>query len=246
MKDNNPLNRRHFIKLGTLAASATMLSGKASAAEVAPAVLTDLPYPFAALEPHIDAKTMEIHHGKHHAGYIKNLNAALEKEAALAKKSIDELLADLPSVSDEALRTTLRNNGGGHWNHDFFWKTLTPASESGEPSAKLAAAIKESFGSMDEFKKAFGAAAAKQFGSGWAWLIVQDGKLKITSTANQDNPAMKGLVPEGDLGTPILGLDVWEHAYYLNYQNRRPDYVTAWWNIANWKVISERYAAATA
>jgi len=246
MKDNNPLNRRHFIKLGTLAASATMLSSNAFAAEVAPAVLTDLPYPFAALEPHIDAKTMEIHHGKHHAGYIKNLNAALEKDAALAKKSIDELLADLPAISDEALRTTLRNNGGGHWNHDFFWKTLTPASESGEPSAKLAAAIEESFGSMEEFKKAFGAAAAKQFGSGWAWLIVQDGKLKITGTANQDNPAMKGLVPDADLGTPILGLDVWEHAYYLNYQNRRPDYVTAWWNIANWKVISERYAAATA
>jgi len=244
MKITSQLNRRHFIKLSTLTAGATLLSQKALAAEVVPFVLTDLPYPFAALEPYIDAETMKIHHGKHHAGYIKNLNTALESHPALAQKPLEVLLAELPAIPDEALQTTLRNNGGGHWNHDFFWKTLTPAAESGEPSSKLAAAIKESFGSMEDFKKAFGTAAGGQFGSGWAWLILQEGQLKITSTANQDNPAMKGLIPDGDLGTVILGLDVWEHAYYLHYQNRRPDYVTAWWNIANWKVISERYAAA--
>jgi len=245
----NPINsiaRRNFIKISALAATATALTGKAAAAEATPATLADLPYPFAALEPHIDAKTMEIHHGKHHAGYIKNLNTALQTSPALAQKPLATLLAELPAVPDEALRSTLRNNGGGHWNHDFFWKTLTPAAQSGEPSSLLAAAINQSFGSMDDFKKAFAEAATKRFGSGWAWLIVQDGKLKITSTANQDNPAMKGLVPDSDLGTPVLGLDVWEHAYYLHYQNRRPDYITAWWNVANWPVISERYATAMA
>ncbi len=244
MNASIPIDRRHFIKIGTLAATATALTGQASAARVTRATLTELPYSFAALEPHIDAKTMEIHHGKHHAGYIKNLNAALDTAPELVQKPLDILLAELPAVADEALRTTLRNNGGGHWNHDFFWKTLTPAADSGEPSSMLAAAIKQSFGSMDDFKKAFGEAATKRFGSGWAWLSVQDGKLKITSTANQDNPFMVGLVPDGDLGTPILGLDVWEHAYYLQYQNRRADYITAWWKIANWKVISERYTTA--
>jgi Fe-Mn family superoxide dismutase len=187
---------------------------------------------------------MEIHHGKHHAGYINNLNTALGSAPDLANQALDRLLADLPAISDEALRTTLRNNGGGHWNHDFFWKTLTPAAQSGKPSETLAAAIQAEFGDMDAFKKAFAEAAAKRFGSGWAWLIVRDGKLKITSTANQDNPAMKGLVPDTDLGTPILGLDVWEHAYYLHYQNRRADYITAWWNVANWQEISDRYAKA--
>lgn len=246
MKYHYPLHRRHFIKLATLAASATVLPSNAFAADGVPAVLTDLPYSFAALEPHIDARTMEIHHGKHHAGYIKNLNVALESNSSLAKKPLETLLAELPAVSDKALQNALRNNGGGHWNHDFFWKTLTPAAESGKPSPLLAAAIEQSFGGMEDFKKSFREAAGKQFGSGWAWLIVQDGQLKITSTANQDNPAMKGLIPDGDLGAAILGLDVWEHAYYLNYQNRRPDYVTAWWNIANWNVISERYAAAMA
>jgi Fe-Mn family superoxide dismutase len=195
-----------------------------------------------ALAPHIDAKTMEIHHGKHHAAYINNLNTALASAPDLAKLPLDKLLAGLPSISDEALRTTVRNNGGGHWNHDFFWKILTPAEKSGKPSDALAKAIDASFGSMDAFKKAFGEAATKRFGSGWAWLIVQDGKLKITSTANQDNPAMKGVVPDADLGTALLGLDVWEHAYYLNYQNRRPDYITAWWNIVNWDAVSERFA----
>ncbi len=240
MKTPSHLDRRHFVKLGTLAASAVLLPTAARAAETI--TLPALPYAFDALEPHIDAMTMEIHHGKHHAAYIKNLNAALPTAPDLAKQPLGQLLAALPAVPDEALRTTLRNNGGGHWNHDFFWKTLAPAEKSGKPSADLTAAIDSAFGSMDSFKKAFGEAAGKRFGSGWAWLILQDGKLKITSTANQDNPAMKGLVPAADLGTPLLGLDVWEHAYYLHYQNRRPDYVTAWWNIVNWPAVSKRFA----
>ncbi|MES2657065.1 MAG: Fe-Mn family superoxide dismutase [Verrucomicrobiota bacterium] len=244
MKTPSQIDRRHFLKLGTLAASAALLPGSASAQVAAPYTLPPLPYAFGALEPHIDAKTMEIHHDKHHAAYIKNLNTALETAPDLAKMPLEGLLAGLPAVSDETLRNTVRNNGGGHWNHDFFWKTLAPAGKSGEPSDKLATAIKDSFGSMDGFKKAFGEAATKRFGSGWAWLIVKDGKLKITSTANQDNPAMKGIVPDTDLGTPLLGLDVWEHAYYLHYQNRRPDYITAWWNVVNWPAVSERLAKA--
>ena len=242
MKTPSHLDRRQFVKLGTLAASAALLPG-AARAETAAVTLPALPYAFNALEPHIDAKTMEIHHGKHHAAYIKNLNTALATAPDLAKQPLDQLLAGLPAVSDEALRTTVRNNGGGHWNHDFFWKTLAPAAQSGKPSAELAAAIDSAFGSMDAFKKSFGEAATKRFGSGWAWLIVQDGKLKITSTPNQDNPAMKGIVPAADLGTPLLGLDVWEHAYYLHYQNRRPDYIAAWWNIVNWPAVSERFGA---
>ncbi|MES2441101.1 MAG: superoxide dismutase [Verrucomicrobiota bacterium] len=244
MKTSSHIDRRHFVKLGTLAASAALLPTIAGAEEKAANTLPALPYAFDALEPHIDAKTMEIHHDKHHAAYIKNLNTALDGAPDLAKLPLDQLLAALPSVSDEALRTTLRNNGGGHWNHDFFWKTLSPADKSGKPSDALAKAIDTAFGSMDGFKKAFGEAAGKRFGSGWAWLIVKDGKLKITSTANQDNPAMKGIVPDADLGTPLLALDVWEHAYYLNYQNRRPDYVTAWWNVVNWPAVSGRFGKA--
>jgi Fe-Mn family superoxide dismutase len=242
MKTPSHLDRRQFVKLGTLAASAALLPTSARG-ETAAITLPALPYAFNALEPHIDAKTMEIHHGKHHAAYIKNLNAALATAPTLAAQPLDKLLADLPAVPDEALRTTVRNNGGGHWNHDFFWQTLAPADKSGKPSADLAAAIDSAFGSMDAFKKSFGEAATKRFGSGWAWLILQDGKLKITSTANQDNPAMKGVVPATDLGTPLLALDVWEHAYYLHYQNRRPDYITAWWNIVNWPAVSRRFAA---
>ena len=242
MKTSSHLDRRHFVKLGTLAASAVLLPGVAGAQTSGAHALPKLPYAFDALEPHIDAKTMEIHHGKHHAGYIEKLNAALAKSPDLAKQPLDKLLAGLPEISDEELRTTVRNNGGGHWNHDFFWKTLTPASDSGKPSADLAAAIDSAFGSMDAFKKSFGEAATKRFGSGWAWLISQDGKLKITSTANQDNPAMKGIVPAADLGTPLLGLDVWEHAYYLHYQNRRPEYIAAWWNVVNWSAASKRFA----
>lgn len=245
MKTSAHLDRRHFVKLGTLAATAALLPDS-SRAETATAAhqLPPLPYAFDALEPHIDAKTMEIHHDKHHAAYINNLNTALAAHPELAKQPLEKLLTSLPDISDEALRTTLRNNGGGHWNHDFFWKTLAPTEKSGKPSADLSAAIDTAFGSLDALKKSFGEAAAKRFGSGWAWLIVQDGKLKITSTANQDNPLMKGLVPDADLGTPLLGLDVWEHAYYLHYQNRRPEYITAWWNIVNWPAVSERLAAA--
>ena len=241
MENSSLINRRHFVKLGTLAATAVALP--ATAATVETYSLPALPYGTDALEPHIDKLTMEIHHGKHHAAYIKNLNTALAAAPELAKQPLDALLAALQSVADDSLRTTIRNNGGGHWNHDFFWKTLTPADKSGKPSSGLAAAIDAAFGSMDAFKKSFGEAATKRFGSGWAWLIVQDGKLKITSTPNQDNPAMKGIVPDADLGTPLLGLDVWEHAYYLHYQNRRPDYITAWWNIVDWPAVSARFAA---
>lgn len=244
MKTSSLIERRHFLKLSTLAATAAVIPAAARAATTEGYTLPALPYAFDALEPHIDTKTMEIHHGKHHAAYIKNLNTALATAPDLSKQSLDELVANLPAVPDEALRTTLRNNGGGHWNHDFFWKIIAPADKSGKPSAELAAAIDAAFGSMDAFKKSFGEAAAKRFGSGWAWLIAQDGKLKITSTANQDNPSMKGLVPNAELGTPLLGLDVWEHAYYLHYQNRRPDYVAAWWNIVNWPAVSERFSVA--
>ena len=242
MKPSSHLDRRHFVKLSTLAVSAALLPSAAHAEAPASFTLPALPYAFDALEPHIDAETMEIHHGKHHATYVKNLNAALETAPALAKQSLEVLLAGLPTISDEVTRATIRNNGGGHWNHDFFWKTLTAAAISGKPSADVAAAIDTAFGSMDEMKKKFGEAAAKRFGSGWAWLILQDGKLKITSTANQDNPLMKGTVPDSELGTPLLGLDVWEHAYYLHYQNRRPDYVVAWWNLVNWDAVSKRFA----
>jgi Fe-Mn family superoxide dismutase len=245
MKTKLSLDRRQFVKLGTLTASAAFLSGSARAEEViASHSLPDLPYDLDALEPHIDARTMEIHHGKHHASYINNLNEALETTPALARQAFDKLLAGLSDVSDESLRTKLRNNGGGHWNHDFFWKILSPADKTGEASDKLAEALDTTFDSMDSFKRSFEQAAAGRFGSGWAWLIVQNGKLKITSTPNQDNPLMRGLVADEDLGTPILGLDVWEHAYYLNYQNRRPEYVSAWWNVVNWSAVSERYAAA--
>ncbi len=248
------MKRRIFIRAAALGGAAAMISpGKIFSNDrpqtiqqentAMPFTLPNLPYAHDALEPHIDKMTMEIHHGKHHAAYIKNLNTALATAPDLAKLPLDGLLATLPSVTDESLRTTLRNNGGGHWNHDFFWKTLAPADKSGAPSAGLAAAIDVAFGSMDAFKKSFGEAATKRFGSGWAWLILQDGKLKITSTANQDNPAMKGIVPDADLGTPLLGLDVWEHAYYLHYQNRRPDYIAAWWSVVNWPAVSERFKA---
>jgi Fe-Mn family superoxide dismutase len=238
------MNRRRFVQLGAIAtASAAMMPGRARAAT--PQTLPALPYAPAALEPHIDARTMEIHHGKHHAAYVAGLNAALEKAPDLAMLELDDLLADLPSVADESLRTPLRNHGGGHWNHTFFWEIMAPAVQSGAPSEKLAAAIAADFGSMDDFKKAFNEAAAKRFGSGWVWLVLKNGKLKITSTPNQDNPLMKGLVPDADLGTPLLGLDVWEHAYYLHYQNRRPDYITAWWNVVNWPAVSKRFEEAS-
>jgi len=243
MEPLNALNRRQFVVMGTLAAGAALMPGVARAADAgAPAVFTlpQLPYAFDALEPHIDAKTMEIHHDKHHAAYVAGLNTALGKAPDLAGKRVEDLLAGLPAVGDESLRTQLRNQGGGHWNHSFFWRTLAPRAKSGGPSEELAVAIQSAFGSMDGFKKAFGEAATKRFGSGWAWLVSANGKLRISSTPNQDNPLMKGLVPDADVGTPLLGLDVWEHAYYLHYQNRRADYIAAWWNIVNWPEVSKR------
>ncbi len=197
--------------------------------------LPDLPYGYDALEPHIDARTMEIHHSKHHNAYVTNLNAALEGHDDLSSKSIEDLIANLDAVP-EAARTAVRNNGGGHANHSLFWTVLS--GQGGDPSGDLAAAIDRDLGGMDAFKEAFSKAAATRFGSGWAWLIVKDGALAVTSTPNQDSPIMDGS------GTPILGLDVWEHAYYLNYQNRRPDYIAAFFSVINWDAVGARYAAA--
>ncbi len=199
----------------------------------------DLTYPTNALEPHIDATTMEIHHDKHHAAYVSKLNAAVEG-SDLGSKGIGDVIGDLAAVPD-AKRTAVRNNGGGHANHTFFWKIIGPNS-GGEPSGKLGEAIVAKFGSFDAFKEKFEAAGAGQFGSGWAWLIVKDGELEVTSTPNQDSPLMKGVVDKP--GTPVIGVDVWEHAYYLNYQNKRPDYLKAFWNVVNWSQAEENYAAA--
>ena len=196
--------------------------------------LPSLPYAYDALEPHFDARTMEIHHGKHHAGYTAKLNAALEGTDA-ASSSIEEILANV-----ESLGTGIRNNGGGFFNHSLFWSILSP-NGGGAPTGGLAAAIDASFGSFDKLKEEFSAAAATRFGSGWAWLCAKGDKLEVCSSANQDNPLMPGV---GCGGTPILGLDVWEHAYYLKYQNKRPDYIAAFWNVINWEVVSANYAAA--
>jgi Fe-Mn family superoxide dismutase len=192
--------------------------------------LPQLPYAYDALEPHIDARTMEIHHSKHHAGYTTKLNAAIEG-SDLAHKSIEDILGG-------ELSPAVRNNGGGYYNHCLFWTVMSP-NGGGEPSGDLANAINEAFGSFEDFKTSFSNAAATQFGSGWAWLCVKDGKLSVCSTANQDNPLMKS----GCGGTPILGLDVWEHAYYLNYQNRRPDYINAFFNVVNWEEVDRRFKA---
>ncbi|HMP90758.1 MAG TPA: superoxide dismutase [Kiritimatiellia bacterium] len=202
--------------------------------------LPDLPYPANSLEPVIDTRTMEIHHGKHHAAYVNNLNAALEKYPDLQAKSAEELIRDLNAVPAD-IRMAVRNNGGGHVNHTLFWNLLKPGATG--PSGELAAAIDAELGGFEAFKDAFGKAATTRFGSGWAWLCVKaDGKLCVCSTPNQDNPIMAGVAECP--GTPILGLDVWEHAYYLNYQNRRPDYIKAFWGIVNWDKVAELYAAA--
>ena len=195
--------------------------------------LPPLPYPTNALEPHIDAQTMEIHHGKHHNAYVTNLNAALEKAPELASRSLEDLLKNLNAVP-EAVRTAVRNNAGGHWNHSQFWQTMGP-NGGGAPTGKLADAINASFGDFEKFKEQFNAAGVGRFGSGWVWLVKEGGKLAITSTPNQDNPLMDGKAP------PILGNDVWEHAYYLKYQNRRPDYLKAWWNTVNWTEVGKRF-----
>ncbi len=194
-----------------------------------------LPYAHNAVEPHIDARTMEIHHGKHHAAYVTNLNKALDGLGELEKRSITELLADLGSVPESA-RAAVRNNGGGHFNHSLFWKIMKPDG-GGNPGGELADAIKSTFGSVDEMKSRLIKAGVTRFGSGWAWLYIADGKLEIGSTPNQDSPIMEG-------GKPILGIDVWEHAYYLNYQNRRPAYLEAWWNVVNWEQVAKNFARA--
>ena len=204
--------------------------------------LPPLSYAFNALEPHIDARTMEIHHDKHHAAYVTNLNKALESAADQQKKSIDDLVKDLNAVP-EGSRTAVRNNGGGHWNHSLFWQLMAPG-KGGEPAGEVGSAIKSAFGDFGAFKEKLNAAGMGRFGSGWAWLVVNGGKLEIVSTANQDNPLM-GKAVAGCEGTPILGVDVWEHAYYLNYQNRRADYLNAWWNVVNWDEVAKRFAAAT-
>lgn len=196
--------------------------------------LPALPYAFNALEPHFDAMTMEIHHDRHHATYVNNLNAALEKHPELFEKSLEELLSNLDSVPED-IRTAVRNNGGGHYNHTLFWEILSP-NGGGAPTGELADAINSAFGSFDAFKEEFTKAATGRFGSGWAWLVIDGGKLAVTSTPNQDTPIMEGK-------TPILGLDVWEHAYYLKYQNKRPDYINAFWNVVNWDEVSKRYLA---
>jgi Fe-Mn family superoxide dismutase len=206
--------------------------------------LPALPYANNALEPSIDATTMEIHHGKHHAGYVSKLNAALEGHADLLAMSIEDLCRNLGKVP-EAARGAVRNNGGGHCNHAMFWTGMAPAGSGGggAPSGELGAAIDAAFGSFDDFKKAFADAAATRFGSGWAWLCrAADGSVFVTSTPNQDNPLMADVVDKP--GTPLLGLDVWEHAYYLKYQNRRPDYIGAWWDVVNWDAVAARFAAA--
>jgi Fe-Mn family superoxide dismutase len=195
--------------------------------------LPPLPYDFSALEPHIDARTMEIHHDRHHGTYVNTLNGAIEKHPELGSKTIEELLGDLSSVPED-IRTVVRNHGGGHYNHSIFWQIMSPDG-GGEPSGEVASAITETFGDFASFKDSLSKAAIGQFGSGWGWLYLSGGKLTIKGFPNQDNPIMDG-------GVPIVGVDVWEHAYYLKYQNKRPDYVAAWWNTVNWAAVNERYA----
>ena len=198
-----------------------------------PFTVPALQYPFDALEPHIDKMTMEIHHDKHHGAYVTNLNKALESAPNLANKSVEELLANNCAIVPENIRTAVRNNGGGHVNHSMFWTIIGPKA-GGEPVGNLAAAINSTFGSFATFKEKFGTAATTRFGSGWAWVIKDSGKIDVTSTANQDSPLMEGK-------WPVLGLDVWEHAYYLKYQNRRPEYIAAWWNVVNWHEAEKRF-----
>jgi Fe-Mn family superoxide dismutase len=207
-----------------------------TAQEVAPFELPALPYAADALLPAIDAETMNIHHGRHHKAYVDNLNTAIAADPSLQGRSLEDLLTNVST-----LPVSVRNNGGGHWNHSLFWKLMAPQGSGGAPSADLAAAIDRDFGSMDAFKEAFNKAATSRFGSGWAWLIVKDGKLAITSTPNQDNP----LMDVADVtGAPVLAVDVWEHAYYLKYQNKRADYLTAWWSVVNWNEVNTLYAKA--
>ncbi|WP_353929633.1 superoxide dismutase [Okeanomitos corallinicola TIOX110] len=235
------LNRRHFLVLLGASAGAFILDSCAAAETSTPRTSTielpPLPYAYDALEPHIDAKTMQFHHDKHHAAYVNNLNKALDKYPELKNKTVEELLQNLDNVPAD-IRTTIRNNGGGHVNHSMFWKIMKP-NGGGEPTGEIATAIKDNFGSFADFQKQFNQAGGGRFGSGWVWLVRnQNGKLEITTTANQDSPLMEGKYP-------IFGNDVWEHAYYLKYQNRRPDYLAAWWNVVNWDEINQRFADAS-
>ena len=222
--------------IGTTALASEPAAPAAAQTAAITYTLPDLPYAYDALEGAIDAKTMEIHHSKHHAAYVNNLNAALASEPALAAEPLETLMAKI-----SALSPAIRNNGGGHYNHSLFWKLMAPAGQGGTPSAELAADIDATFGSMDAFKAELNKAATGQFGSGWAWLVMTDDGLKITSTANQDNPLMDVAAVKG---APILAVDVWEHAYYLQYQNRRADYLKSWWDVVNWNEVNSLYAAA--
>jgi len=214
-----------------------MTGTTASTERVNKHTLPPLPYDYAALEPHIDALTMQIHHDKHHQAYVNNLNAALDKHPELYEKTLEELLRGINRVPED-IRTAVRNNGGGHHNHSLFWTIMAPAGTGGgEPRGTLADAIKKTFGGFAPFKEQLSTAGTTRFGSGWAWLAVAGGKLEVFSTANQDSPLMDGKIP-------MLGLDVWEHAYYLKYQNRRPEYIAAWWNVVNWTEVAKRYEAA--
>jgi superoxide dismutase, Fe-Mn family len=241
------INRRHFLFLLGASIGAFALDSCASA-ENAPAVsqttpkaqdvysVPPLPYAYDALEPHIDQATMQFHHDKHHATYVKNLNAALDKHPELKSQTVEEMLSNLNSVPAD-IRKMIRNNGGGHVNHSMFWEIMKPQG-GGEPTGAIASAINQSFGSFADFKKQFNEAGASRFGSGWVWLVRNNDKLEITTTANQDSPLSEGKYP-------IMGNDVWEHAYYLKYQNRRADYLDAWWNVLNWDEINKRFAAAS-
>jgi Fe-Mn family superoxide dismutase len=230
------LSRRQMLVLSSVAAVSSVL-GNTSAVSAAEATLPPLPYPLDALEPHIDAQTMEIHHDRHHKAYIDKLNAAISGNAELLAKSPTKLIAELDQVP-EAIRTTVRNNGGGHLNHTLFWQMMTPGGGK-QNKGDIGRAIDAAFGSFDKFATEFANAAMGQFGSGWAWLVMDGGKLAVVGTPNQDNPVTMGKVP-------LLGVDVWEHAYYLKYQNKRADYVTAWWNVVNWDFVNEMYKNANA
>lgn len=245
------INRRHFLLLlgaTTGAAACGAFPSTAGPMKSSPGnkqtegsqtfKLAPLPYDYKALEPHIDAATMQFHHDKHHATYVKNLNDAVNKYPQLKTKTAEQLIQSLNSLPED-IRTTVRNNGGGHINHTMFWEIMGP-NAGGEPKGAIAAAITQNFGSFDNFKKQFNEAGTKRFGSGWAWLVrTKDGKLQVTSTANQDSPLMEG-------SYPIMGNDVWEHAYYLKYQNKRADYLTAWWNVVNWTEVNKRFEKAKA
>jgi len=251
MKTFSATTRRQFIVTAGTTAAAVAVNAQTPAAAPAPSgpfKVPLLPYPAEALEPHIDATTMGIHHGKHHKAYVDNLNKAVAPHEGLQKKTLEQLIADIAFLPED-MRKPVQNNGGGHWNHTLFWNLMGVPGAAGiggaPPDGPLAVAINGAFGSFAKFQEKFADAAMKRFGSGWAWLIAKaDGKLAIVSTPNQDNPLMQGIVPNGDRGTPVLALDVWEHAYYLKYQNKRADYVTAWWNVVNWTAANALFEAA--